>query len=145
MNKLLENEVDAKFPDNAYWSQEEKVGHGVIYSEAVVPYTDGLLVLPDRIGKGADKLGIIATMIGFTPWAYIDDINSGRIKLRENTKLTSALKMAIAGRVDGVYFNPVAAKFLLKSKGLGENSLVYDPELPHTDSNYHISTKITPN
>lgn len=140
LDKLLTKEIDAKFPDNSYWSQDAKAGHDIQYSDPVIPYTDGLLVLPERKGMSPSEVTKIGTMIGFTPWAYIDDVNSGRITLRENTKMEAALKMGISNRVDGVYFNPVAARYLMKTSGLGENALVFDPGLPHTNSNYHMSS-----
>lgn len=140
LNELLEGSVDAKFPSNAYWSQDEKVGHEIIYSDAIIPYIDGVLVLPANKGKGKDALGTLSTMIGFTPWAYLDDIESGNVKVSESTNMISALKKTISGRAGGVYFNPVAAQYQLKANGLGENALVFDPDLPHSESAYHLAS-----
>jgi polar amino acid transport system substrate-binding protein len=91
-NEFLEGNVDVKFPDNAYWAEDLKVGKQVQYSEPVAPFIDGVLVKPERLGKGRDALTSLSTLIGFTPWDYLDAINSGSIKLHNSTQLLSALK-----------------------------------------------------
>ncbi len=140
LNVLLEGEVDAKFPDNPYWAKDAKQGKNISYSDAVIPYTDGVLVMPDKQGMGKAKLTRLGTIRGFTPFAYLDDINAGTIKLYESNELTLAIKMATSGRTDGVYFNPVVAKYIFNQNNLAEDTLVFDADLPHSNGAYHMSS-----
>lgn len=140
LGEFVEGKLDFKFPDNPYWGQDAKKGNGVVYSEPVAPYVDGVLVRPDRKGAGKDQLKTLGTVLGFTAWDYLGDIKSGAIRLRENTNMTSLLKMALAGKVDGVYANPAVVRYQLRKMGEGEDALVLDADLPHTRSAYHLST-----
>src|SRR5215207_7883334 len=41
-------QLDLIFPDNPRWSQPDKQGHAIIYSEPVLVFQDAMLVLPSR-------------------------------------------------------------------------------------------------
>lgn len=136
---LTTDKLDFKFPDNEYWSGDAKKGKGVVYSEPAVEYIDGVSVKPENIGKGTDALKSMGLIGGFTAWDYLDAINSGAIKTDESRNYQNLLRKGFSGRVDGVYSNVAVVRYQLKQMGK-EGALVFDKDLPHTRSNYHLSS-----
>ncbi|OUR94971.1 hypothetical protein A9Q81_14500 [Gammaproteobacteria bacterium 42_54_T18] len=142
---FVEKAVDFKFPDNEYWAKDAKLGHTVVYSDPVMEYTDGVLVIPERKGKGIDGFKKLGTVRGFTPWTYMSLIKSGSITVNEGNSLNAVVKQALNNRVDGAYFNVSVAKYFLEHQLKKPNVLVFDESLPHTTSNYHLSSIKHPN
>lgn len=138
--EFFSGKVDFKFPDNRSWLAEERAGLPIQYSAPVINFTDGLLVLPSRVGNGVDTLKDIATVRGFTAFDYLAQIRDGRLRLSEMDTLEALTKATLSGRVDGSYFNVVVAARHLAKTERQPGALVYDPNLPHTDSYYFLST-----
>lgn len=135
--------VDFKYPDNAYWSAQQKKGVSIIYSDPVVHYIDGVIVLNKNKGRGLEKLKVLGTIRGFTPFTYLEDIKSGKITLHENSNYMGLLRMIYKNRVDGAYTNVAVSKYYFENDIIEENdksALVFDPDLPHTKSTRHFST-----
>ena len=139
-SEFLGNKLDFKFPDNPNWQSDMKAGKGVIYSDAVLEYIDGVLVPPSRLGKDKLALKNLGVVRGFTAWDYLDDINKGEIRVNEGNSLTNLVKMAESERIDGVYFNVIVARYFLEHTEFKKNALVFDESLPHTRGQYHLST-----
>lgn len=132
--------VDFKFPDNSFWSADQRKGKDITYSSPVVGYIDGVMVLPDKKGTfsgGINTLGIIS---GFTAWDYLGDIKAGKIKVEESNNYSSLLKKAMRGRIDAAYSNTAVAEYQLRDVLKKPGGLVFDDSLPHTKSNYFLST-----
>jgi ABC-type amino acid transport substrate-binding protein len=141
MNEYLTvKSVDLVYPDNAYWDTEIKKGKAVIYSDGVEDYIDGLMVKPELAGKGMANIKNIGTILGFTVWDYKDLIDSGKIKLHENSQLQGLLKMGLTGRIEGVYTNIAVGNYYLNDVLKEKGKLVYDASLPHTQGKYYLST-----
>lgn len=140
-NDFVNGKFDLKFPDNSYWAGDLKKGKNVTYSDPALEYIDGSLVLPANSGKGKEQVKRLGIVRGFTPWEYLGDIKSGKVKTQESTKISQLMQSAEAGRVDAVYFNvQVARYFLNHSKEFSENLVEFDDSLPHTRSHYHLSS-----
>lgn len=144
LNEFLAGKLDFKYPDNPQWSLAQKQGHQLYYSAATVPYRDGVLVPPTRLGQGKEGIKVLGTLRGFTPWPYLDDIDSKRMTLIEANRIDSLLKMALAGRVDAIYLNPRVARHALRTEGLEDDALVLDPDLAHVDDHYYLSSQRHP-
>lgn len=140
ISSYLKGELDFKYPDNSFWSQEAKTGLTVHYSEPVVGYTDGVMVVPERLGKGIAEFKILGTLRGFTPWDYLGLIKTQQIKSRELNSLDSLIQMTENQRVDGAYFNIAVARYFLTHTMNKPGALAFDPDLPHTNSTYSLST-----
>ena len=136
----LAGEVDLKYPDNSNWQGDAKKGKTIVYSTAVMSFVDGILVKPANKGKGVDALKTVGLLRGFTPWTFLDLVQSGKIKLAENDTLEGAVKQAQAGRVDGVYANVSVLNYLVTETLKEPGSLVYDEGLPHSEGTYHLSS-----
>ena len=133
---------DFKFPDNPYWQQDlkKKSGHKISYSEPVVAFTDGVMVVPERLGKGVGKLKILGTVRGFTAWDYLDQQKKGEVEIAENSSFSGLLSQVIKKRIDGAYINLDVANYHLREILKKPGALVFDPDLPHTKGHYFAST-----
>ena len=58
--------LDFKFPDNPKWKVELKAGKTIHYSQPILSYTDGVVVLPKNKGRGLKRLKVLGTAMGFT-------------------------------------------------------------------------------
>ncbi len=139
-NAFLERqEVDLKFPDNPYWNADMREGKNVVYSEGVLDYIDGVMVLPENKGQGKKQLKVLGIISGFTAWEYLGDIENGSITTEESSDYVGLLKKTLAGRLDGAYSNVTVAAYHLSNMGQ-EGALVFDDSLPHTRSKYYLSS-----
>ncbi len=140
MQAVVTGDVDLKYPDNAYWSAELKDGQGVVYSDVVIEAIDGVMVLPEHVGRSADEVDQLGTVLGFTPYSWLDRINNGDVKLKENSSFIGMVRQALVGRIDGAYANQDVIRRVLRELGKDETALVFDENLPHSVSNYHLSS-----
>lgn len=133
-------QIDFKFPDNAYWKKDQRAGKTIHYSDPVAAFVDGTCVLPANRNAGPDDIRRLGTMGGFTPWAWLDRIKSGKPSLSENTHLEALVRQALAGRVDGVYASVAVINYQLDHVLKQPGALVFNPALPNTRDNYHLAT-----
>lgn len=140
MNAYKSGTVDAKYPDNKYWGSDDKKGLSVVYSYPVVEFIDGVMVKPDRAGKGVENLKTLGTVLGFTPFEYLGLIKQEKVKVTENKSFTALLKQTMIGRIDGAYINVDVAQYTLDTAMKKKGELIFDDALPHTKSHYHISS-----
>ncbi|CCK76564.1 MAG: transporter substrate-binding domain-containing protein [Oleispira antarctica] len=141
LNKYyLNGTVEFRFPDDQYWVQEKKKGYDIKYSAPVINYIDGVMVSPTNKGKGIDQLKTLGIVRGFTAWDYFDAIKIGNVKIIEANSLDSLVKLTSNNRNDGAYSNIDVATYYLKNTLKAPGSLVFDPDLPHTESSYSLSS-----
>ena len=132
--------LDFKYPDNSYWEAHLRKGVSVHYSNPVMPYIDGVFVIPANKGRGVQQLKMLGTVTGFTPWKYYDAIKRKEISLSENDNSVSLLRQAALKRIDGAYINVEVARYQLREVLKQPDALVFDPELPHIADHYYLST-----
>lgn len=137
--KLIDNGIDFKFPDNPYWANDLKGNTKITYSGPTLGYVDGVFVTPENIGKGDDSIKVLGSVLGFTPWNWLERINKGEVKLKETPNFEALIHQAISGRIDGAYVNTDVVGYQLKVSGK-DGALVFDKELPHTKGDYMLST-----
>ncbi len=138
-NYLRSQTVDFKYPDNTFWKKDLKKGKKISYSISVVDYVDGVMVLPEKKGKGLNVIKKLGTVRGFTPWEYLDYIKSGKIEEITVSEYESMIKMTLVKRVDGAYSCISVLNYQLKKMNKID-ALVFDPSLPHTKSSYLLSS-----
>jgi len=135
----VQKSVDFKFPDNAYWAADAKKGIAISYSKGLVLVTEGLLVPPAKKGK-ITTVTKMATLRGFTPFPYLDQINAKKITVTEVNAADAAINMAEAGRVDGVYLGVLAANHIMAEGMKKPGVLVLDESLPKSSNDFSLST-----
>jgi len=138
--ELIEGVVDLKFPDNDYWQADMKAGKGVVYSDPVATYIDGVMVRPENKGHGPDSVRSLGTVRGFTAYEWLDRIKSGQTRLEENPSLPGLIFQAANKRIDGAYTNVAVANYSLEHELKTPGALVLDPSLPYTRSSYRLSS-----
>lgn len=143
--KLIYKKVDFKFPDSPYWRSDLKKDAKVTYSNSVVDYVDGVMVLPENKGKGLGALKKLGVVLGFSPWALMDEINGGKIIKQENPSFEGMFNMVLTRKIDGAYINPNVARYVLgHTMKKSETSLVQDPGLPEAKGSYLLSSVSQP-
>ena len=138
--ELVNGGIDLKFPDSPNWNPDIKKDHKVAYSAPVIRYIDGVMVLPEHRAKGLAAFATLGTVTGFTPFAWLDRIQAGTVKLVENAQTQPLLRQALTGRIDGAYASVAVAHYALDHQLNQPGGLVYDPGLPHTSDAYLLSS-----
>ncbi len=137
VNDYLAGRVDLMFPDNPNWDKDRKVGLEVNYSAPALVFQDAVMVLPDNLGQPLQSLG---SVMGFTPWKFMADVNAGKLRLHEAPGPLNLIKMALAGRVQGVNMARQVAEYHLRTMDQPD-ALVPDLGLlPSRDSQYLLSS-----
>lgn len=137
-NGLLSGSIDFKYPDNPRWAADRKQGWTISYSAPAMTYIDGNLVTEAQ--GGSDDVQVVGTVLGFTPWAWLDHLESGSLELTESTDLVPVLRQLFAGRIDAAYANVAVAKHVAAENGLPADQLVFRDDLPYDLGTYHLST-----
>jgi polar amino acid transport system substrate-binding protein len=137
---FVNGDIDFKYPDSPYWQQNLKKNKKIIYSNSVVKYIDGVLVLPENKNININKLKNLGIVRGFTAWDYLDQIKNNTIKISEHKSLSGLIKMTLKKRIDGLYANVAVAKYQLEQILKQPTGLVFNSSLPHTKSSYFLST-----
>ena len=131
--------VDLKFPDSSAWHPSLRKGQTVHYSEPVCRFTDGIMVKPEDVGKGVERIKILGIIAGFKPWLLKPAMDPRKVSVSENASISGLLGKALIGRVDAIYVNAEAASHLLAEMGL-KDKLVLDTGLPHMTGDYRLSS-----
>lgn len=142
--EMLNGGIDAKFPDNPGWAADVKQGHKVAYSGPVIAFIDGVMVTPGALGQKPDTVAVLGTVAGFTPFAWLNRIEAGKVQIRENPKLELLLRQAVIKRVDGAYVNVAVAKHMMERVLAMPGALEFDPGLPHSRDHYRLSSTTNP-
>lgn len=137
---FLSGELDFKYPDNPYWSADDKKVKKVIYSSDVAEYIDGVMIKSSSKSKGTSNLKTLGIVMGFTAWDYLDKIKSGEIKIQENSDFVALIKQTMIDRNDGAYCNIDVGNHILADVLKKPGELVFDSSLPHTKDHYKLST-----
>lgn len=137
---LRRQTIDLKFPDNPTWNTEMRKGLWVSYSRPVLTVTEGLFVRPKQMGKGLAALKTIGAMRGFTPWPYMEKIQSNRIAFHSSDSFDALIKMGELGRIDGVFASTIVMNYYLTEKRKQPKLLVFDKDLPNKTVDFQLSS-----
>ncbi|MGE8361597.1 substrate-binding periplasmic protein [Pseudomonas sp.] len=137
---LQRGDIDFKYPDSPLWAAERKAGMTLHYSQALVDYVDGVLVVPKRQGRAVDDICRLAMVRGWTPRGYEPRIDSGQIQVSYGDDLRQMIRQALKQDTDGAYFNVVVATHYLDNIRARPGALVFDPSLPYTRGSFHLSS-----
>lgn len=131
--------LDFKFPDSEAWNPSKRAGLDIHYSDPVCQFTDGIMVRPEYLGQGLERIHVLGIIAGFKPWLLKPKIDPMNLTVSENASISGLLGKALLGRVDAIYVSHETALHLLKEMGL-TGQLVLDPDLPHATGDYRLST-----
>lgn len=137
---FFSGQVDFKFPDNANWKQDQRGGKPISYSDPVLTYIDGVVVPADRKAVSIEDIRTLGTVAGFTPWAWLDRVAAGSVRVSENPSFEALVRQVIARRIDGAYANIAVVNYQLNKTLAMPGALVFAPQLPHSRDHYYLST-----
>ncbi len=75
-NFLDDQNVDFIYPNNEYWGEGRQQKRGVLFSQPVTTYIDGIIVREENKNLTLDHLNNIGLIKGFSPVQYSDLIKS---------------------------------------------------------------------
>ena len=130
-HEFVQGTGDFKYPENPKWASHIKKEANISYSDPVVEYINGVMVLPENKGNGLQSIKKLGLVAGWTPIGYVEEKNSGAIKIFENNSYEGLLKQAMLGRIDGAYSNVATSRYYLTQIIKQADALVFDPDLPH--------------
>lgn len=133
-------DLDFKFPDNPKWQPELKESVSVIYSDIVFEDKTAIMVRPANRLMQLHELKKLGTILGFTPWPFMDRIKQKQIKLYQNRSFVGLLQQTIVGRVDGAYINSSVARYTMKHTLKKPGVLVAAENLPAPSGQFFLST-----
>lgn len=134
-------EVDFKYPDDAAWRSEARKGHTIYYSKPSVAYVDGSLRLTARKDITSAQIKTLGKPAGFVLQPYSSAVEAG-LKVTEYASTKELLDALKAGKIDVAYHNIDVALYYARS--VGENNIVFDPNLPMIQSDYRLSSNKYP-
>ena len=139
-SEFIKETVDFKYPDNASWNSQNKSHIKIHYSDQVLQFTDGVMVLKKHYGEGIEHLKVLGIPKGFTPSGYKKLINKNKISLAEGDALKDVLGQLLIGHTDGAYVNKSVANYQLMYKFKMADRAVFDDTLPFTQDSYRLSS-----
>jgi len=138
--EFLAGDFDFKYPDNTNWALDIKAAEKIYYSQAVVSYSDGLMVKRENIGKSFNELQSISLINGYSPEnSYIERNKKGKLEIIRTNSYQRLLQLVAENRVDGAYFN-VAVSQHYNSYNMQGDDLVFDKSHPHINSVRSLSS-----
>ncbi len=141
---LFDGAIDLKYPDSPEWLFSARKDLKITYSNPVLDYTDGIMVLPQHAGVGIGALKSLAMVSGFTPPYEIQRLAGRNITLDDNFNGISLVRYVMSGRADGGFISVVTAQWILTNTIHKPDGLKYDPDLPHQIGAYMMSTTTKP-
>lgn len=137
---FFNGQVDFKFPDNPNWKQDQRSGKSIAYSDPVLTYIDGVVIPVDRKGVSADDIRTLGTVAGFTPWAWMDRVSAGKVRVSENASFEALVRQVVARRIDGAYANIAVVNYQLNNTLGMPGALKFAQQLPYSRDHYFLST-----
>ena len=138
--EFLTGKFDFKYPDNSNWALDIKAETKIYYSQAVVRYSDGLMVKEGNVGKQLNEVKSISIINGFTPESsYLSQHKKGKLEIIYTNSYQRLLELVAEDRVDGAYFNVDISKHYNSHNAQGYG-LVFDKSLPHINSIRSLSS-----
>ena len=136
---LDDRSVDFMYPNNQYWGGGSLQKKNVIFSEPVVSYIDGVVVLEENKNMTLKELKTLVVMKGFDTLQYRDLARKRKIQIYEHSDVQSLLRMVVGKRMQGAYINPIVAAYQMNTV-MNEKPLYLAVNLPYIESSYLLST-----
>ena len=134
LSALLNAEVDFRLPDNPDWAKDAKLGNSIIYSEPLLAYKEGALVLERRENLTLNKVKTLAVLRGFSPLGY----QKHGITTLPMADMNALFNMVSSARVDAGFVNFNVARLYL-AQPIGR-VLALSETLPQRQGYYHLSS-----
>lgn len=138
-NEFVKGSVELKFPDNPLWSASLTTTVKVHYSEPVLDITESLLVLKQEPVMAKKDIKMVGTILGFSIPGIAESVAKHEFEAVKTREVEQLVHMLMSNRVQGVYFNEIVAKNLMK-KMYPNKSLIRHSQHPPFRYSYHLSS-----
>lgn len=133
--------LDFKYPDNRNWNYDLKAGLDIQYSQPVVSFIDGILVLPENIGNINQKKYTLGILSGYSPAkSILKRAEQGQIVLKNVYNYYRLLQLVISKHIEAAYINIAVSQYQLASLYNDKNKLLFDSSLPNIKGHRHLSS-----
>ena len=133
----VEEGIDFKFPDNVRWRNNIKLD--ITFSDPVVEVTAGAWVLEKNKDITREQVSSLATILGFYPTLWVDEINSGQTKLLEESTALGVVKHLLYGNAQATNIDENVIRHHLSELGERQN-IVLNKQIHSERFYYHLST-----
>jgi ABC-type amino acid transport substrate-binding protein len=133
--KYKAGSFDFKFPDNSLWKKDERNGIDIKYSDVVLKTQMGVISLSENSQKPLTNVGIVE---GFTPWALLDSVKAGKIKLVEKSKMKHLIKLLMNKDIDGIYGSIDVLTYHSKKSGT-ELKVAFNKNVKTSTDEFYLS------
>jgi len=142
---LIEDKIDFKYPDNLRWYADNSIAKNLTFSQSSVWLIAGTSVLKSSLNRSKSELKSVGTLLGFYPTTWLDEINSGQVKLYEDASTKLLVQQLITGHVDSIDIEPSVINYYLTELGEPSDTIVIDRRYEHDIYGFHLSTIKHPN
>ena len=136
--------IDFKFPYDQEWRCPGLDKSDVSESIGFVPYTDGVVMDPEKFDKTIFDVKTLGTITGFTPVGFMGLVNSGQIRLVEYNNPSRLLEKVVQGEVDMGYLSIQVATYILRNKLRKPQALQFNANFPHVNGMFRLASKRHP-
>jgi len=142
---LVEDKIDFKYPDNLRWYADDLITKNLTFSKSSVWLIAGTSVLKSSLKKNKSELKSVGTLLGFYPTTWIDEINSGQVRLYEDVSTKLLVQQLITGHIDSIDIEPSVINYYLKELDKPSDTIVIDKRYEYDIYGFHFSTIKHPN
>lgn len=136
---FVEHSIDFKFPDNFRWREDSTNSLGIHFSEPVLKLTAGTYVLKKNQNIDRKSISSLATIRGFYPTLWIDEVKKKQVVLYEEALPIAIVKQIIYGYSDATNIDANVLRHYLK-KVNNTDELVLAKNIHSEQYHYHFST-----
>ena len=137
---LLEEKIDFKYPDNSRWYSSAKTTEKCTFSESTIKLIAGTSVLQSSLKKSTSEFKSIGTLLGFYPTHWIEQIQSGKVKLYEDVSTKILVQQLVSGNIDGIDIEPSVIQYYLEELGKPSDTSTIDRRYDYDVYDFHFST-----
>jgi hypothetical protein len=99
-------EIDFKYPDNSNWLVAPALKESLLYSDSSVKLVTGTITAKNKAFGKPEDFKVLGTLLGFYPQLWLEQINSGKVRLYENPSTLVLIQQLLHGHVDGLDLEP---------------------------------------
>jgi len=137
---LVEEKIDFKYPDNSRWYFDDSITKQLTFSQSSVWLIAGTSVLKPSLKKNKAELKSIGTLLGFYPTNWIEEINSGQVRLYEDASTRFLVQQLLTGYIDAIDIEPSVINYYLNELGKPTDTIVIDKRYKYDIYGFHFST-----
>ncbi len=136
---FIEQNIDFKFPDNDRWREDKEYTLNIVFSQPVIQLKGGTYVLKKNSNFTSDKVRKLATITGFHPTLWLNEVKNKQVILYQESSPLSIVRHLLRENTDATNIDKNVINYQLK-KLHKENTVVLAKNITHQNYYYHFSS-----